>query len=226
MHHSQCAWIAFSPNRIMIPTGTRTHRYSHNDRLVLTKRRYLRCMQAVVAISVLRSSSSCTDSVHAFCESFPHHGSFSKILHYSNIQPSRLTYKHPSYDSTKKITTVFYAPNDHTTRTGPMVAQAFYSSQKTNRNPTKPRNCSKPDIPLSKSILSSSDTLPAFPTAHGLLSPETVLRMEVTTHRGRDRAVDFFLDTYRRNGPMACLPLLSDQNVLPHLTKVMREMID
>jgi hypothetical protein len=74
-------------------------------------------------------------------------------------------------------------------------------------------------------VLSDSDTLPAFPTAHGLLSPETVMRMEVMTMRGRDKALDTFLDTYRKDGPMACLPMLSDKNILPRLTEAMRDII-
>ena len=126
----------------------------------------------------------------------------------------------------KPDTSLMYAPSNHpTTKTGPMVAQAFYSSYKTNRNPTKPRN-HKNDASLSNSVLSSSDTLPSFPTAHGLLSPVTVMRMEVMTSSAtRDEAVENFLRTYRNEGPMACLPMLSDSNVLPRLTEAMRNTI-
>ena len=124
-------------------------------------------------------------------------------------------------------TALMYAPPNHpTTKTAPMVAQAFYSTYQTNRNPTKPRNHKKA-APLSNSILSSSDTLPSFPTAHGLLSPETVIRMEVmTSSKNRDAAVDYFLRTYRKEGPMACLPMLSDPKVLPRLTEAMRDIIE
>lgn len=123
-------------------------------------------------------------------------------------------------------TALSYAPSNHpTTKTAPMVAQAFYSTYQTNRNPTKPRNHPK-TAPLSNSVLSSSDTLPSFPTAHGLLSPETVIRMEMmTSSHSRDEAVDYFLRTYRREGPMACLPMLSDPKVLPRLTEAMRDII-
>lgn len=123
-------------------------------------------------------------------------------------------------------TALMYAPSNHpTTQTAPMVAQAFYSSHKTNRNPTKPRNHLK-GAPLSNSVLSSNDTLPSFQTAHGLLSPETVIRMEsMTSSENRDAAVDYFLRTYRKEGPMACLPMLSDPKVLPRLTEAMRDII-
>jgi hypothetical protein len=78
---------------------------------------------------------------------------------------------------------------------------------------------------LSHSVLASCDTLPSFPTAHGILSPETVSRMDETTSGGHgNEAVSMFLETYRRNGPMSCLEMLSDPDVLPHLTKAMRDI--
>jgi hypothetical protein len=79
---------------------------------------------------------------------------------------------------------------------------------------------------LSNSILSEGDTLPAFPTAHGLLSPETVMRMEemVDDEAHASEALLRFLKQYRRNGPMSCLSMLSDPDVLPHLTKAMRDI--
>ena len=76
---------------------------------------------------------------------------------------------------------------------------------------------------LSHSVLADCDTLPAFPTAHGLLSPETVMRME-KIHQNRNDVLESFLDTYRRHGPLSCLPLLSDPQVLPYLTEAMRNI--
>lgn len=73
---------------------------------------------------------------------------------------------------------------------------------------------------LSNSVLASCDTLPAFPTAHGLLSPETVMRLEAS----ENAAVSQFLRTYRSSGPLACVDLLSDPDVLPHLTRAMRDI--
>jgi hypothetical protein len=78
---------------------------------------------------------------------------------------------------------------------------------------------------LSNSVLASCDTLPSFPTAHGILSPETVSRMDHATRGGMDNdAVSTFLKTYRKNGPMSCLGMLSDPDILPHLTQAMRDI--
>ena len=80
---------------------------------------------------------------------------------------------------------------------------------------------------MSASVLADSDVLPAFHTAHGLLSPEVVMRI-ADNASGREMELDGplhrFLKTYRRRGPMACLPLLSDPTVLPELTRAMRDI--
>ena len=66
---------------------------------------------------------------------------------------------------------------------------------------------------------------PSSPLAHGLLSPETVSRMDEITEGGtHNHAVRLFLQTYRRKGPMSCLEMLSDPEVLPHLTNAMRDI--
>jgi hypothetical protein len=80
---------------------------------------------------------------------------------------------------------------------------------------------------LSNSVLASCDTLPSFRTAHGLLSPETVMRLEAmrtSTTRKNNQALTTFLSTYRQHGPLSCVPMLSDPDVLPHLTLAMREI--
>lgn len=77
-------------------------------------------------------------------------------------------------------------------------------------------------IKLSNSVLASSDTLPSFKTAHGLLSPETVIQLEGMKYRSE--ALNLFLRTYRREGPLSCVQLLSDPDVLPHLTRAMRDI--
>lgn len=62
--------------------------------------------------------------------------------------------------------------------------------------------------------------------AHGILSPEIVNRMDENTVNGRSNpAVENFLLTYKRKGPMSCLEMLSDPDVLPHLTQAMRDII-
>ena len=78
------------------------------------------------------------------------------------------------------------------------------------------------ECPLSPSVLASCDTLPSFPTAHGLLCPETVQRMERSA--GNNKVVARFLDRYHRLGPYSCVDLLSDPDVLPHLTSAMRSI--
>lgn len=75
---------------------------------------------------------------------------------------------------------------------------------------------------LSNSVLASCDTLPSFQTAHGLLSPETVMRLE-STHPS-NMAVRRFLKLYKSSGPLSCVSMLSDPEILPHLTTAMREM--
>jgi hypothetical protein len=62
--------------------------------------------------------------------------------------------------------------------------------------------------------------------AHGLLSPEIVSRMDEVTEGGQNnKAVREFLQKYRRQGPMSCLEMLSDPEVLPHLTSAMRDLV-
>lgn len=59
--------------------------------------------------------------------------------------------------------------------------------------------------------------------AHGILCPETVGKMDELTEGGRNnRAVRAFLDRYKRHGPMSCMELLSDPEILPHLTTTLR----
>ena len=78
---------------------------------------------------------------------------------------------------------------------------------------------------LSNSVLASCDTLPSFRTAHGLLSPETVMRLEeMRSSRKNNQALATFLSTYRQHGPLSCVPMLSDPDVLPHLTLAMRDI--
>jgi len=78
---------------------------------------------------------------------------------------------------------------------------------------------------LEDSVLADCDTLPEFKTAHGILCPDTVARMDRNTHGGRNnKAVKAFLDRYRHCGPLSCVELLSDPEILPHLTKAMRDL--
>ena len=107
--------------------------------------------------------------------------------------------------------------------------QSPVTSQKMLKNPGNPRvknQSHRPtNVKLSNSVLASCDTLPSFRTAHGLLSPETVMRLEkMNTGTHRNEALVKFLSTYRKHGPLSCVPMLSDPDVLPHLTLAMREI--
>lgn len=111
-----------------------------------------------------------------------------------------------------------------TTQTPPMSAQKILTTQGLTP-PNSNRIKSRSAISLSSSVLASCDTLPSFPTAHGLLSPQTVMRMdELTLDSERSEALSLFLRTYRAKGPMSCLPMLSDPSILPHLTSALRDL--
>ncbi len=77
---------------------------------------------------------------------------------------------------------------------------------------------------MSQSVLAESDTLPSFSTAHGLLSPEVVMRIADSNDLEMNGALHKFLKTYKSRGPMACLSMLSDPEVLPELTRAMRDI--
>lgn len=100
------------------------------------------------------------------------------------------------------------------------------SSTSTSRS-TKTKESSSTALPfMSSSVLSPSDTLPSFHTAHGMLSPEVVMRI-ANTYDGDlevNGSLHNFLKTYKSKGPMACLGMLSDDEVLPELTRAMREI--
>jgi hypothetical protein len=81
------------------------------------------------------------------------------------------------------------------------------------------------ECPLDDIVPEYPDAIPSFHTAHGILCPHTVARMEKNTNGGRDEeAVKQFLDRYHHCGPMSCIDMLSDPEVLPHLTKAMRDL--
>ena len=122
----------------------------------------------------------------------------------------------------KETLTMYMPPNTPTSQTPHIIAQNML------KNPGNPRvnePARKSPFKLSNSVLASCDTLPSFPTAHGILSPETVMRMEELTAGGhRSEALKCFLKTYRNDGPLSCLPMLSDPDVLPKLTEAMRDI--
>jgi hypothetical protein len=117
-----------------------------------------------------------------------------------------------------------YMPPSSTSQTPPMSAQKILATPGV-LSPNSNKRSASP-LSLSPSVLASCDTLPSFHTAHGLLSPETVLRLEqMTDPEDRSKALNLFLTTYRRDGPMSCLKMLSDPDILPHLTTAMRDLL-
>mmetsp|Transcript_9519 Transcript_9519/g.23704 ORF Transcript_9519/g.23704 Transcript_9519/m.23704 type:complete len:186 (-) Transcript_9519:2407-2964(-) len=79
---------------------------------------------------------------------------------------------------------------------------------------------------VGESVMSSPGSAIGMPSlAHGILCPETVNKMEMATQGGRsNRAVKAFLDRYHKYGPMSCMELLSDPEILHHLTTTMRDL--
>ena len=118
---------------------------------------------------------------------------------------------------------VMYMPSSTpTSQTPPMTAQKILTvpgvtSSKDHRIATP--------LALSPSVLASCDTISSFRTAHGLLSPETVMRLEKMFPEGeRSSALSLFLSTFRKNGPISCLDMLSNPDILPHLTTALRDL--
>jgi hypothetical protein len=100
--------------------------------------------------------------------------------------------------------------------------------------PSESRNGapSKKSLAAMKAVAGTSstmetNTLPQFKTAHGLLSPGYVRLLEENhvANGFESKEVDSFLSTYREQGPLACVPFLSDPVVLPALTKAMRDNV-
>lgn len=124
-------------------------------------------------------------------------------------------------------------PSSSTSKTPPMIAQQMLKTIGTenrqrsvtamdSNNPSTKKSY----LSLSNSVLASCDTLPSFPMTPGILSPETVQRMDEMTEGGNgNEAVSTFLKAYRQMGPLSCLEMLSDPEILPHLTKAMRDII-
>ena len=127
--------------------------------------------------------------------------------------------------NTHRAPVTMYVPaNTPTSETPSITAQKMLKTPGTPRINNSPR---KSTVKLSQSVLASCDTLPSFRTAHGILSPETVRRMEeLVDEEDRSEALKQFLERYRRQGPMSCLPMLSDPDVLPHLTMAMRNVLE
>mmetsp|Transcript_26000 Transcript_26000/g.53900 ORF Transcript_26000/g.53900 Transcript_26000/m.53900 type:complete len:193 (+) Transcript_26000:197-775(+) len=124
--------------------------------------------------------------------------------------------------------TLYLFPSSPESQTPPMAAASLLQSsrsRRTNPSGTESSRKLKTRLPaMSPSVLATCDTLPSFSTAHGLLSPEVVMRIADTFDLEQDGPLHKFLKTYKSRGPMACLPMLSDPSILPELTRAMREI--
>jgi len=89
-----------------------------------------------------------------------------------------------------------------------------------------PKHACRPSthLPMGSAVLAESDVLPSFQAAHGLLSPEVVSRIADSNDLDLDGPLHKFLMTYKRSGPMACVPMLSDPSILPTLIQAMRQI--
>lgn len=112
--------------------------------------------------------------------------------------------------------------------TPPSISAANHQRSRRSTSSVRPNNGdrrSKSQLPaMSDSVLAESDTLPSFQTAHGLLSPEVVSRIADANELEMNGPLHRFLKTYKSRGPMACVSMLSDPEVLPELTRAMRDI--
>lgn len=170
-------------------------------------------MAAVMTALVVIISGSCTTTeAYAFG---PTHGSKTRTFSPTNKGSSGIRKRRPDGSAV----TLYLFP------TPPSVSAASHGSRSSPRSSRQVVSKSKTSLPaMSESVLSPGDTLPSFHTAHGLLSPEVFMRIADTHDADAGGPVRDFLKTYRKKGPMACLPMLSDPCVLPELTKAMRDI--
>jgi len=107
----------------------------------------------------------------------------------------------------------------------PISGSSFGTTSRRSKTANARSNQQQTQLPaMSRSVLATCDTLPSFATAHGALSPEVVRRIADRYDLEQDDALHRFLKTYKREGPLACLPFLSDPAILPELTRAMREI--
>ncbi|KAK1746176.1 hypothetical protein QTG54_002783 [Skeletonema marinoi] len=160
--------------------------------------------------------TSSTTEAYAFASS----PSSSKTRYYS-VVPTNTGRKHrihrTSHRADGSAVTLYLFPSSPAVTSAanlPPRKQSINSSRK-----------SKSALPaMSQSVLAESDTLPSFSTAHGLLSPEVVMRIADSNDLEMNGALHRFLKTYKSRGPMACLSMLSDPDILPELTRAMRDV--
>ena len=169
---------------------------------------------AAVLVSVLLSAS-CTVEAYASSSSM-RHSSARKVRYSPLVKAGRGVQKRREDGS---AVTLYLFP------TPPLNNRRVPGQRSRKGTPSSPIRKSKTSLPaMSDSVLATCDTLPAFHTAHGMLSPEVVMRIADTAELELGGPLHKFLKAYKSKGPMACLPYLSDPSVLPELTKAMRDI--
>ncbi|KAL3943924.1 MAG: hypothetical protein SGBAC_002001 [Bacillariaceae sp.] len=99
----------------------------------------------------------------------------------------------------------------------PHQSKHYFQNQKANGEVTK-SSIDGSHYPTSHRSQDSSST--GLRMAHGAICPETIAIFE----KDPNPAIRRFVETYHKRGPLACEDLLSDPDVLPHLTRAMRDI--
>lgn len=160
-------------------------------------------------VSMILTSCSCTEA-YAFGHFAPPMASKVSKMARGGMDGSAVT---PLY--------LFPSPSSET------AANHFNSNQQRHRQRRlRPDRFKSGGLPaMSNSILATNDTLPSLHTAYGLLSPEVVTRIaDANKELALDDPLYDFLKSYRSKGPMGCVWMLSDPDILGELTKAMREI--
>lgn len=173
---------------------------------------FMACLTAVSMFLVFLSTCCITADAYAFAPT-----PLSKARYSPVVNSGRRIHK--CRDDGSSVT-LYLFPSTPESQTPPMSAASLLQGSRSRR--TNPAKTSLPA--MSQSVLATCDTLPSFATAHGLLSPEVVMRIADTHDLEQGGPLHQFLKTYKSRGPMACLPMLSDPSVLPELTRAMREI--
>lgn len=139
--------------------------------------------------------------------------SSNEIRRFSNTNGDVRMYLQPSSQNTDQQGFKSKSVSNENTKSKPFVSS---SSLQASAHATYP-----------VTAVASSDVLPSFKAAHGLLHPHTFMKLRdnYELHGGGD-AIRYFLDTYLESGPMSCIRYLSDPEVLPQLTQAMRSIDD
>lgn len=95
----------------------------------------------------------------------------------------------------------------------------YFQNQKANGEVTK-SSTDGSHYPTSHCTGSQDSSSTGLRMAHGAICPETIAIFE----KDSNPAIRRFVETYHKRGPLACEDLLSDPDVLPHLTRAMRDI--